>query len=249
MIETRRLRHFVIFIQIISNYFNFFWVFASCFNMVKVLMMSAKLAILDLLNVILKWSLWRYNFCPWRYQQTLSSESSYNVDVIMWPKFGNSSVSMREVAITSIFTNLTEKTKFFEGSTWFNFNNLGLAVYMTLKFVSKGLKLKVRIIIFFLGGGIVFRDSKRKTGRGAFWCSLSLIGLGVLPYMTLCCYISKHCLLFHNLRYFLYSWVCSSFSLPELMFLIRLSYQLQKHYPFPYGFLNILQCSYKIKYQ
>ena len=33
--------------------------------------------------------------------KTLSRDSNYIVDVVMWPKFGNSSISMREVIITS----------------------------------------------------------------------------------------------------------------------------------------------------
>ena len=33
--------------------------------------------------------------------KVLSRESKYIVDVVMWPKFGNSSISMREVMITS----------------------------------------------------------------------------------------------------------------------------------------------------
>ena len=32
----------------------------------------------------------------------LSSDSNYIVDVAMWPKFGNSSISIREVITTSI---------------------------------------------------------------------------------------------------------------------------------------------------
>ena len=32
----------------------------------------------------------------------LSRDSNYIVDVFMWPKFGNYSISMREVIITSI---------------------------------------------------------------------------------------------------------------------------------------------------
>ena len=42
---------------------------------------------------------------------------------------------------------MTRKTNAFEGWYWFKFNNLGLALGMTLKFytsVSKELKLKVR---------------------------------------------------------------------------------------------------------
>ena len=51
----RRLKNVVIFIQIISNYLNFFESLqVALINMVKVLMMSAKLAILDLVKVILK---------------------------------------------------------------------------------------------------------------------------------------------------------------------------------------------------
>ena len=32
----------------------------------------------------------------------LSRDSNYNIEMVMWPKFGNSSISMREI-ITSIF--------------------------------------------------------------------------------------------------------------------------------------------------
>ena len=32
----------------------------------------------------------------------LSSDSNYTVDLFMWPKFGNSSISMREVITNSI---------------------------------------------------------------------------------------------------------------------------------------------------
>ena len=32
----------------------------------------------------------------------LSRDSNYIVDVVMWPKFGNSSISMRDVITTSI---------------------------------------------------------------------------------------------------------------------------------------------------
>ena len=32
----------------------------------------------------------------------LSRDSNYNVNVVMWQKFGNSSISMREVILTSI---------------------------------------------------------------------------------------------------------------------------------------------------
>ena len=65
----------------------------------------------------------------------------------MWPKFGNSSISIREVIITSSLKGFDQKNHFFEGSSWFKFNNLGLTLGTNLKFytsVTKGLKLKVR---------------------------------------------------------------------------------------------------------
>ena len=67
----------------------------------------------------------------------------------MWTKFGNSSISMREVIIT-FYKDLTIKTNFFEGWSRFKFNNLGLVIGMTLKFytnVAKGLKIKVRKLL------------------------------------------------------------------------------------------------------
>ena len=61
--------------------------------------------------------------------------------------FANSSISMREFIITSIFPGFDEKNQFFEEYCWFKFNNLGLALVMVLTFyvsVAKELKLKVR---------------------------------------------------------------------------------------------------------
>ena len=52
--------------------------------------------------------------------------------MVMWPKFGNSSISMREVVIIMIWP--------------VKFNNLGLVLGMALKFytsVAEGLKLKI----------------------------------------------------------------------------------------------------------
>ena len=43
----------------------------------------------------------------------LSLDSNYIVDVVMWPKFGNSSISMREVIITSVLWGLDQENQFF----------------------------------------------------------------------------------------------------------------------------------------
>ena len=116
-------------------------------NMVAILMMSAKLSTLD--------SLKRRVFLNKDYDiiisvhdvmnKILSRESNYIVDVVMWPKFSNSSISMRKVVIT-----LTRETFFFEECSWFKFSNLQLALDMALKFnasVTKRLKLKVLKIL------------------------------------------------------------------------------------------------------
>ena len=43
----------------------------------------------------------------------ISLDSNYIVDVVMWLKFGNSSISMREVIITSILLGFDQKNRFF----------------------------------------------------------------------------------------------------------------------------------------
>ena len=87
---------------IISNSFNFFNFFLI--SMVTILMMSAKLATLGLLKIKVFWNK-GYEVIISVYDVTkkiLSRDSIYIVNVVMWPKFGNSSTSMREVIITSI---------------------------------------------------------------------------------------------------------------------------------------------------
>ena len=58
--------------------------------MVTILMMSAKIATPGLLKITVFW------------KQNFVSDSNDIVDVVMWPKFGNSSTFIREVIITSI---------------------------------------------------------------------------------------------------------------------------------------------------
>ena len=53
----------------------------------------------------------------------------------------------KKLSQPEFYKNLTRKTAFFEGWSWFKFNNLRLALGTNLKFytsVKKGLKLKVR---------------------------------------------------------------------------------------------------------
>ena len=65
--------------------------------------MSTKMAMLGLLKIMLFWN--KDNVTTSVYDVTdkiLSRDSDYIVDVVMWPKFGNSSISISEVTRTSI---------------------------------------------------------------------------------------------------------------------------------------------------
>ena len=106
-------------------------------KMVIILMIPAKLATLSLPS-------WRHNFCSGVISKILSRDSNYVEDMVMWPNFGNSSISMR------FYKDFTRKTNFFEGWSWLKFNNLGLGLSMALKFytsVAKVLKVKVKKLL------------------------------------------------------------------------------------------------------
>ena len=72
--------------------------------MVKILMMSAKIVTSGLLKIKVFWNK-GYDVIISVHDVTnkiLSRDSNYIIDVVMWPKFGNCSVSMRKVIITSV---------------------------------------------------------------------------------------------------------------------------------------------------
>ena len=73
--------------------------------MVTILMMPAKLATLGLLSIRLFGNK-SYGVIITVHDvsnRVLSRESNHIVDMVMWPKSGNSSMSMTEVIITSIW--------------------------------------------------------------------------------------------------------------------------------------------------
>ena len=72
--------------------------------MAVILMMSVKLATLGLLkkNIIQNNGCDVIIFVHYSTNKILSRDSNYIVGVVMWPKFGDCSISMREV-ITTIF--------------------------------------------------------------------------------------------------------------------------------------------------
>ena len=59
----------------------------------------------------------------------------------MWPKFHNSRISMKEVKFNFIRI-WQKKTDFFERSSWFKFNNLGLELGLALKIQQWGKRVK-----------------------------------------------------------------------------------------------------------
>ena len=69
--------------------------------MATILIMSAKVATLDLFKIKV---LWDYDVVIYVHDvnnKILSRDSNYIVDVVMWLMFGNSSISMREVMTIS----------------------------------------------------------------------------------------------------------------------------------------------------
>ena len=72
--------------------------------MVTILMMSAEITTPGLLEIRVFWNN-GYDVIIFVHDVTikvLSRDSNYIIDVVMWPKFGNCSISMRNVIITSI---------------------------------------------------------------------------------------------------------------------------------------------------
>ena len=69
-----------------------------------ILMMSEKLATLGLLKIKVFWSNVYDVIIPVQVVTNKSSPCDSNcvADLVIWPKFSNSSISMREVIITSI---------------------------------------------------------------------------------------------------------------------------------------------------
>ena len=116
--------------------------------MVVFLMISARLDALGLLKIKVFWNK-SYDVIISIYGDTskiLSRDSSHIIDVAMWPKFGTSSITMKEVIIISILLGFDQKNYFFDWCSWFKFSNLWVAVSIAFKFyaiVTKLLKLKV----------------------------------------------------------------------------------------------------------
>ena len=85
--------------------------------MVTILMISAKMLTPGLLKIKAFWNndydviIYVHDFT----NKILSRNSNYIIDLVMWPKFGNCSNSMRKVIITPILKGFDQTNRFFEG--------------------------------------------------------------------------------------------------------------------------------------
>ena len=105
MLLHQEIQMTILFWYIISNSFNFFWVYKDFLDKYKYnLIMLAKIGYSSLLKLKLFWNK-GYDVIISAHDVTtkiLLRDSNYFVGVVIWPKFGNSSISMREVVITLI---------------------------------------------------------------------------------------------------------------------------------------------------
>ena len=90
----------------------------------------------------------------------LSHDSNYIVEVVMWPKSNNSSISITEFIITSTLWGFDQqKNHFFEGWSWFQFNNLGLVIRYVLEILYQcGKRIKTRIKKVFQANSYICRS-------------------------------------------------------------------------------------------
>ena len=144
----------------------------------------------------------------------------------MWPKFGNCIISIREVITTSILWGSDHKNRFFEGWSWFKFNNLGLALVANLKFytsVTKGSKLKVTKF-----GGLILTfvevTGEKLVGGLLGPHPLSWIGLIVLSNCCTTIILPKKCHQYCVAEYFL-SLICWLETRVSSIFLFLISHQ------------------------
>ena len=109
-------------------------------KMVAILIISAKLVALGLLKVKIFWNK-GYDIII-SIHDVINQISSqillyYITDLLMWPKFGNSSISWEKLLQPQFYKDSTRKTNSLERCSWFRFNNLRLALGMALNFIQQ----------------------------------------------------------------------------------------------------------------
>ena len=149
-------------------------------------MMSAKIATPDLLKITVFWNKGYDVIIPVDdvTNKILSRDSNYIVDVLMWPKFGNCSISMREVITTSILYGFDQKNHFIWGVVLVQVQYFGTGTKYKLEIVCKSRKKVKTKSQKVLGANFYLcRSYRGKTGRGGgrrdFLLPSSWIGLKV----------------------------------------------------------------------
>ena len=135
--------------------------------MVTILMMSARMATPGLLKIKVFWNK-DYDVINCVHEVTnkfLSRDSSYIVDVVMWPKFGNTSISMREVIITSILQEFDKKHCFSWRVVLVQVHKFGTVTRYRLENLHQcGKMVKTKSQKDLLANSYICRSSRRKTG-------------------------------------------------------------------------------------
>ena len=118
-------------------------------NMVKILMMPAKMATPGLLKINIFWKK-AYDVIIFAHDATNTISSRHSNIMYIWscdPSLVTLAFLWKKLSYTQFYKDLTRKSTFFEGWSCFQLNNYGLALGTDLKLyksVAKGLTLKVR---------------------------------------------------------------------------------------------------------
>ena len=144
-------------------------------------MMSSKLAILGLLKVNVFWNE-GYDFIISVHDVTnkiSSRDSNYIVDVVMWSKFGNFNISIREININSILYGFDKEKHFFWGVVLVKVQLFGTGNGNGLEILRRcGKRVKTKLRKFWWLIPAFVKVTGGKTGRGPFCSPLpSWIGL------------------------------------------------------------------------
>ena len=148
--------------QVFKHFFNSLEIVLM--KIITIFMMSAKVASARLLKLKIFWNK-GYDVIVSVHGVTsriLSSDSNDMVDVIMLPKFGNTSKE-RSYHNLNFIRTWPEKPLFFK--SW-SFDNLGLALGMALKFYTSLAKmLKIKSRKFWGTNSYVCRSCRKKAGK------------------------------------------------------------------------------------
>ena len=142
--------------------------------MVKILMMSAKIA------TPVFWS--KGHYVIYYFYDVIniisSHESNYIMYVLMWPKFGNSRICIREVIITSILQGFDQKNRFFWGVVLVQVQYFGTDTRCKLEILHQPVKrIKTKSQKVLVANPYVCRSCRGKNWWQELFCPPSWIGL------------------------------------------------------------------------